>query len=135
MNLNANNNSNLTKSNSLPSISTINHNNNNNNHFPTTKSTEDALYKKVTDRLQQYNVSISGDMDRLLLQNRQLNEGEMSIEQEFRALTDIKDRIIHNNAVLEKKSQEIDEITEKVNSMPDVQVDEAICGTTVVSNQ
>lgn len=96
---------------------------------------QDALYKKVTDRLQQYNLSISGDMDKLLLQNRQLNEGEMSIEQEFRALTNIRERIIYNNAVLEKKSQEIDDITEKVNTMPDVQVDEALCGTTVVANQ
>lgn len=135
MNLNTNNNSNLTKSNSLPSISTM-------NYKPPLQSTssmdnnmEDALYKKVTDRLQQYNLSISGDMDKLLLQNRQLNEGEMSIEQEFRALSDIKDRIIYNNSVLEKKSQEIDDITEKVNGMPDVQVDEALCGTTVVANQ
>ncbi|KAI8637348.1 hypothetical protein BD408DRAFT_59094 [Parasitella parasitica] len=98
-------------------------------------SIQESLYRKVTDKLQQYNVSISGDMDRLLLQNRQLNEGEISVDQEFRALTDIKERLKYNNLVLESKSMEIDQVTEKVNGIPDVQVDEALCGTTVVANQ
>lgn len=80
-------------------------------------------------------MSVSGDMDRLLLQNRQLNEGEISIDQEFRALTDIKERLKYNNQVLESRSKEIVDVTEKVNGTPDVQVDEALCGTTVVANQ
>ncbi|CAO3608256.1 unnamed protein product [Mucor hiemalis] len=96
---------------------------------------QETLYRKVADRLQQYNVSVSGDMDKLLLQNRQLNEGELSIEQEYRALCDIKERLKYNNLVLETRSKEIDEVTEEVNAMPDVQVDEALCGTTVVANQ
>lgn len=96
---------------------------------------QQSLYGKVADRLQQYNVSVSGDMDKLLLQNRQLNEGELSIEQEYRALCDIKERLKCNNLVLETRSKEIDKITEDVNAMPDVQVDEALCGTTVVANQ
>ncbi|CEP17523.1 hypothetical protein [Parasitella parasitica] len=98
-------------------------------------SIQETLYRKVTDKLQQYNVSISGDMDRLLLQNRQLNEGEISIDQEFRALNDIKERLKYNNLILESKSKEINLVIEKVNGMPDVQVDEALCGTTLVTNQ
>lgn len=105
--------------------------NNNYNNF----NIQESLYRKVTDKLQQYNMSVSGDMDRLLLQNRQLNEGEISIDQEFRALTDIKERLKYNNQVLESRSKEIVDVTEKVNGTPDVQVDEALCGTTVVANQ
>lgn len=138
MNLNPNTPT-LPKSNSLPSIATV--------PYPSTRSLDssnsnnssnniqDALYRKVADKLQQYNVSISGDMDKLLLQNRQLNEGEISIEQEYRALNDIKERLKYNNTVLETRSKEIDQVTEQVNDMPDVQVDEALCGTTVVANQ
>jgi ESCRT-I complex subunit TSG101 len=96
---------------------------------------QDNLFKKVVDRFQQHNLSTSGDMDRLLLQGRQLSEGEAYIEQEFRALSDIKERLKYNNAVLETKLEQIDVITDKVNAMPDVQVDETLCGTTVVSNQ
>lgn len=147
MNLNAS--TTLPKSSSLPAIASMPYpsvstppirsggtpdssvNMNGNNNF----KLQQSLYGKVADRLQQYNVSVSGDMDKLLLQNRQLNEGELSIEQEYRALCDIKERLKYNNLVLETRSKEIDKITEDVNAMPDVQVDEALCGTTVVANQ
>lgn len=80
-------------------------------------------------------MSISGDMDKMLLQSRQLNEGQMNIEQEYRALNDIKERLKYNDSVLETKLKEIDQVTVKVDEIPDVQVDEALCGTTVVANQ
>lgn len=108
---------------------------NTNGNYTNSYNLQETLYRKVADKLQQYNVSVSGDMDKLLLQNRQLNEGELSIEQEYRALCDIKERLKYNNVVLETRSKEIDQVTEKVNAMPDVQVDEALCGTTVVANQ
>lgn len=99
-------------------------------------SLQDKLYKKVMDRFQHYNqLTTTRDMDRLLLQNRQLNEGEIHIEQEFRVLTDVKERLKYNHTVLEVKLKEVDKVTEKVNAMPDAQVDEALCGATVVSNQ
>ena len=142
-----NNNVSLPKSSSLPAIASMpylpvstppmkpgNAEQTSNGHHHS-YNLQDKLYRKVADRLQQYNVSVSGDMDRLLLQNRQLNEGELSIEQEYNALCDIKERLKYNNMVLETRSKEIDEITDKVNAMPDVQVDEALCGTTVVANQ
>jgi ESCRT-I complex subunit TSG101 len=147
--MNLNSSSTLPKSTSLPAIASMPYpplstpsvksgnsdSNMNGNGSYNSQSLQEKFYRKVADRMQQYNVSISGDMDKLLLQNRQLNEGEMSIEQEYRALCDIKERLIYNNLVLETRSKEIDEITDKVNAMPDVQVDEALCGTTVVANQ
>lgn len=99
------------------------------------KNLHDVLYRKLTDRLQQYNLSLSREIDNLLIQNRQLNEGEASIEQEYRALCDLRERLNFNNLVLETRSKEIDEITEQVNAMPDVQIDETLCGTSVVGNQ
>lgn len=149
MNLNNNGSSTLPKSSSLPAIASMPYpslstpqirpgnsdSNVNGNGNYNTPSLQEALYRKVADRMQKYNLSISGDMDKLLLQNRQLNEGEVSIEQEYRALCDIKERLKYNNLVLETRSKEIDEITDEVNTMPDVQVDETLCGTTVVANQ
>jgi ESCRT-I complex subunit TSG101 len=134
MNLNSNTPT-LSKSNSLPSIASMPYPPSSTRPLDNSNNIQDTLYRKVADKLQQYNVSVSGDMDKLLLQNRQLNEGEISIEQEYRALNDIKERLKYNNMVLETRSKEIDQVTEQVNSMPDVQVDEALCGTTVVANQ
>ncbi|KAG1344963.1 hypothetical protein G6F62_004308 [Rhizopus arrhizus] len=99
------------------------------------KNLHEALYRKLTDRIQQYNVSLSGEMDKLLIQNRQLNEGEAIIEKEYRALSDLKERLQFNQLVLETRSKEVDDIINKVNAMPDVQIDETICGTSVVGNQ
>ncbi|RCH81464.1 hypothetical protein CU098_007615, partial [Rhizopus stolonifer] len=99
------------------------------------KSLHEVLYKKLTDKIQQYNVSLSGDMDKLLYQNRQLNEGDAMIEKEHRTLCDVKERLRFNQLVLETRSKEIQDITDKVNTMPDVQIDETICGTSVVGNQ
>ncbi|CAO3693380.1 unnamed protein product [Rhizopus stolonifer] len=99
------------------------------------KSLHEAFYKKLTDKIQQYNVSLSGDMDKLLYQNRQLNEGDAMIEKEHRTLCDVKERLRFNQLVLETRSKEIQDITDKVNTMPDVQIDETICGTSVVGNQ
>ncbi|KAI7889167.1 Vps23 core domain-containing protein [Mucor mucedo] len=96
---------------------------------------QETLYRKVADRLQQHNLSVSGEMDKLLLQNRLLNEGELNIENEYRALSDIKERLRYNNLILETRSKEIDTVIKQVNNTPDVQVDEALCGTTVVANQ
>lgn len=143
--MNLNNNNNLPKSSSLPTLANLP-----SNMTPSPRpevatengvgggikmNLQETLYRKVADKLQQYNVNVSGEMDKLLVQNRQLNEGELSIEQEFRALSDIKERLVFNNLVLETRSKEIDEVIEKVNGIPDVQVDEALCGTTVVANQ
>lgn len=99
------------------------------------KNLHEALYRKLTDRIQQYNVSLSGEMDKLLIQNRQLNEGEAIIEKEYRTLSDLKERLQFNQLVLETRSKEVDDIINKVNAMPDVQIDETICGTSVVGNQ
>ncbi|KAI9276259.1 UEV domain-containing protein [Sporodiniella umbellata] len=99
------------------------------------KNLHETLYKKLTDKIQQYNVSLSGDMDKLLYQNRQLNEGDIMIENEYRTLNDVKERLRFNQHVLETRSKEIQENTDRVNAMPDVQIDETICGTSVVGNQ
>ncbi|KAI8875593.1 UEV-domain-containing protein [Backusella circina FSU 941] len=121
-NLNRPNNS-LTKSSSLPSM-------------PIQESNEqDALVNKISEKLNAYNVMISGDMDLLLQQNRQLNEGDASIEHEYRTLLGIKENLRFNIGVLETREEEIDHVTERVNGMPDVAVDEALCGTSVVANQ
>lgn len=98
-------------------------------------SLHNQLYRKVAERLQQHKMSVSEEVDKLLRQNQQLAGAGMTIEQIYRASTSIKQALEHNNRVLEAKSKEIDQVIEKVNAMPDVQVDEALCGTTVVANQ
>jgi ESCRT-I complex subunit TSG101 len=96
---------------------------------------QDALVRKISEKLNGYNAMMSGDVGLLSHQNRQLNEGDATIEHEYKTLLDVKDRLLFNINVLETRGKEIDHVTEKVNAMPDVAVDEAVCGTSVVANQ
>ena len=96
---------------------------------------QEKLYRKVSDRMQAFNIAVSNEMDKLLIINRQLNDGELRIDQEHHTWTDIIRRLQDNIQILRTRGKEIEEITSTVNSMPDLAVDEALCGTTVVYNQ
>ncbi|KAI7851672.1 UEV domain-containing protein [Circinella umbellata] len=96
---------------------------------------QEKLYRKVSDRMQAFNIEVSNEMDKLLIINRQLNDGELRIDQEQHTWTDIIRRLQDNIQILKTRGKEIEKITSTVNSMPDLAVDEALCGTTVVYNQ
>ncbi|KAG0176489.1 hypothetical protein DFQ29_006060 [Apophysomyces sp. BC1021] len=96
---------------------------------------QEKLHRKVMDKMQHFNLVVSGDMDKLLMTNRRLNEGEMHIENEYRRLLDVRERLCKNMEILSSRATEVDDVTTAVNTMPDVAVDEALCGTTVVYNQ
>lgn len=96
---------------------------------------QDRLYRKVAERMQAFNMAVSGEMDKLLIINRQLNDGENEIRHEQQTLQDMLRRLQDNIHVLKSRDQEIQEITDTVNAMPDMAVDEALCGTTIVYNQ
>lgn len=85
--------------------------------------------------MQAFNMAVSGEMDKLLVINRQLNDGENEIRHEQQTLTDMLRRLQDNIHVLKSRDHEIQEITDTVNAMPDMAVDEALCGTTIVYNQ
>lgn len=75
------------------------------------------------------------DMDDLLSVNQRLRHGETMIQNEHLLLTDMCSRLQDNRKELETKLEKIDNVIQTVNAMPDVAVDEALCGTTVVYNQ
>ncbi|KAI9007906.1 UEV domain-containing protein [Phycomyces nitens] len=96
---------------------------------------QDRLCRKVAERMEQFNQVISRDIDSLLMTNRQLNDGDIQIEHEQRMLIDIRERLKNNIQVISKKTIELDEAITTANAIPDVSMDEAIYGTTVVYNQ
>ncbi|KAF7732495.1 hypothetical protein EC973_003241 [Apophysomyces ossiformis] len=96
---------------------------------------QERLQRKIADRMQHFNLTVSREMDKLLVTNRQLNEGEMHIENEYRRLLDVRERLCKNLEMMTSKAAEVEDVTATVNTMPDVAVDEALCGTTVVYNQ
>lgn len=85
--------------------------------------------------MQAFNLAVSNEMDKLLAINRQLNDGEARIAQEQYTLQDMVHRLQSNIRVLESRESDIDQVIKTVNAMPDIAVDEALCGTTVVYNQ
>ncbi|CAO3653115.1 unnamed protein product [Cunninghamella echinulata] len=99
------------------------------------KELQDRLYHKVAERMQGFQMDISKEMDELLLVNRQLNDGEIQLQNEINMLQNLREQLFDNINILQSKSREIDEIIINVNALPDVSVDEVISGTTVVHNQ
>lgn len=95
----------------------------------------EQLYRKVAERMQAFHMDISADMDDLLNVNRQLNDGEIQLQNEQRALQDLRERFQTNSGILQSRTVDIDKVINDVNAMPDVSVDEALSGTTVVYNQ
>ncbi|KAI9488515.1 UEV domain-containing protein [Zychaea mexicana] len=51
---------------------------------------QENLYRKVSERMQAFNLAVSSEMDRLLMINRQLNDGELRIDQEQHMWTDMR---------------------------------------------
>ncbi|SAM06417.1 hypothetical protein [Absidia glauca] len=95
----------------------------------------EQLYRKVAERMQAFHMDISADMDDLLNVNRQLNDGEIQLQNEQRVLQDLRERFQTNSGILQSRTVDIDKVINDVNAMPDVSVDEALSGTTVVYNQ
>ncbi|ORZ13196.1 UEV domain-domain-containing protein [Absidia repens] len=96
---------------------------------------QNRLYRKVAERMQAFHMDISSDMDDLLNVNRQLNDGEIQLQNEQQVLQDLRTRFQKNIDILQSRTKDIDKIIDDVNAMPDVSVDEALSGTTVVYNQ
>lgn len=93
------------------------------------------VYRKLAERMKDFKMSVSVDMDRLLEANKQLNMGEQQLAYEQQVLVDVKQRLQSNIELVKQKNKDVDKTLEEVNALPDVVVDESLCGTTVVYNQ
>ncbi|KAG2172955.1 hypothetical protein INT44_004696 [Umbelopsis vinacea] len=96
---------------------------------------QQQVYRKLVDRMKEFKMSVSVDMDRLLEANKQLNSGEHQIAYEHQVLVDVKQRLQNNIEIVKQKNQELEKAVEDLNAIPDIEVDESLCGTTVVYNQ
>jgi ESCRT-I complex subunit TSG101 len=96
---------------------------------------QQQVYRKLAERMKEFKMSVSVDMDRLLEANKQLNMGEQQVAYEQQLLVDVKQRLQNNIELVKNKTNDIDKTLEEVNALPDVVVDESLCGTTVVYNQ
>ncbi|GAB5588959.1 Suppressor protein stp22 of temperature-sensitive alpha-factor receptor and arginine permease [Umbelopsis nana] len=96
---------------------------------------QQQVYRKLAERMKDFKMSVSVDMDRLLEANKQLNMGEQQLAYEQQVLVDVKQRLQSNIELVKQKNKDVDKTLEEVNALPDVVVDESLCGTTVVYNQ
>ncbi|KAH8548993.1 UEV domain-containing protein [Umbelopsis sp. PMI_123] len=96
---------------------------------------QQQVYRKLVDRMKDFKINVSVEMDRLLEANRQLNIGENQIAYEHQVLMDVKQRLQNNIEVVKQKNKDLEKTVEELNDIPDIEVDESLCGTTVVYNQ
>ncbi|TPX41500.1 hypothetical protein SeLEV6574_g06056 [Synchytrium endobioticum] len=74
-------------------------------------------------------------MESLLSTNRQLLDGSTRINDLLRRLTEEDQKISQNMGILDSKIKELDELLAAAKDTPKVNVDDIICGVTVLHNQ
>ncbi|OZJ04039.1 hypothetical protein BZG36_03579 [Bifiguratus adelaidae] len=94
-----------------------------------------ALFDKLQRRLDEHSRETQITTDAYLVANKQLVDSEQRIDSERRRLTEIQNRLSQNISLLDRRCRELDMVIQKVERLPDVEVDEIVGSTTVVYNQ
>ncbi|KAJ1569886.1 hypothetical protein HK096_011063 [Nowakowskiella sp. JEL0078] len=99
--------------------------------------TRNLVLEKLQGEMFQYNTKVgaTSDIDLVLASTRQLEQGDLQINEILRKLNIEKSKVINNIEILQSKNRELVESIESIKSQPDANVDEAITGGTVLNNQ
>ncbi|CAG8707955.1 19074_t:CDS:2 [Dentiscutata erythropus] len=108
--------------------------------LPTTQNPElvklqSAVYEKVKNTCNEYFEISTPEIHRIMGFGEQLNTSKERINQEREHLFNLENKIKEKTEILKNKVAEVDKLIEKVTNMPEVSVDDILCGTTIVYNQ
>ncbi|KAF9113857.1 hypothetical protein BGX27_000693 [Mortierella sp. AM989] len=93
------------------------------------------LYTKLQTALLEFNTASSREMQDLVTVNKQLNDAETRTKSELQSLKDLDTKIQYNIVTLTRSIEQLDANIEQIRTWPEEQVDEIICGSSVVHNQ
>ncbi|CAI2168741.1 4442_t:CDS:2 [Funneliformis geosporum] len=107
---------------------------------PTTQNPElvnlqSSVYDKVKQKCEEYVEKLSPEFHRIMSFGEHLNQSQELIKEERRQLVDKETKIKEKAEFLNGKITEIDKLIEQAKNMPEVSVDDILCGTTIVYNQ
>jgi ESCRT-I complex subunit TSG101 len=108
--------------------------------LPTTQNPElvklqSAVYDKVKQKCEEYVITTSPELNKNMSIGEHLNKNQEFIKEERRQLAEKEAKIKEKTEFLKEKIAEIDKLIEKAKNMPEVSVDDVLCGTTIVYNQ
>lgn len=108
--------------------------------LPTTQNPElvklqSMVYDKVKHKCEEYVQKTSPELNRNMSIGEHLNQDQERIIEERKQLIEKDARIKEKTEILRGKIAEIDKLIEQAKNMPDVSVDDILCGTTIVYNQ
>ncbi|CAG8476415.1 10558_t:CDS:2 [Funneliformis mosseae] len=107
---------------------------------PTTQNPElvqlqSSVYDKVKQKCEEYVEKSSPEFHRIMSFGEHLNQSQEIIKEERRQLVDKETKIKEKTEFLKGKIAEVDKLIEQAKNMPEVSVDDFLCGTTIVYNQ
>lgn len=106
-----------------------------NNQSPEIVKLQIEVYEKVEARCESYHEQAQQEIEKIATQSEQLNNGERLVELEKLQLIEVSKKLQEKIDVLEVRCAELDRLVEQANNMPEVSVDDILCGTTIVYNQ
>ncbi|KAJ3035579.1 hypothetical protein HDV00_003642 [Rhizophlyctis rosea] len=87
-----------------------------------------ALAQKLREKEHQTKLQLTAEIERLLVVNRELVEGEGQLSHLLSKLADEQQRISTNSAILEEKNKEIEGVVEELKGMGEVNPDDVVLG-------
>ncbi|KAJ3123599.1 hypothetical protein HK098_001809 [Nowakowskiella sp. JEL0407] len=96
--------------------------------------TRNLVLQKLHSEISKFNVS-SNQIDVILNSTRELDHGEVQINEVIRGLRNEEQKISNNISILKAKNEELSESITNLKNMPDVNIDDAIAPSTVVHKQ
>lgn len=96
---------------------------------------QSAVYDKVKQKCEEYVIKTSPELNRNMSIGELLNKNQEYIEEERSQLAEKEARIKDKTEFLKGRIAEIEKLIEQAKNMPEVSVDDVLCGTTIVYNQ
>ncbi|KAK3806454.1 MAG: UEV domain-containing protein [Benniella sp.] len=93
------------------------------------------LYTKLQAALHKFNSATNKETIDIVTVNKQLNDAESKTKTELQSLKDLNSKIQYNNGTLAQSIEQLNANIEQIRTWPEAQVDEIVCGSSVVHNQ
>ncbi|CAG8775771.1 15144_t:CDS:1, partial [Acaulospora morrowiae] len=93
------------------------------------------VYDKVKQSCLEDFQRSSPEIHKIMAIGEKLSQSQENVEQERKGLLDLESKINEKTDYVKSKIAEIDKLIEQAKNMPEVSVDDVLCGTTIVYNQ
>ncbi|CAG8561658.1 12838_t:CDS:2 [Ambispora gerdemannii] len=106
-----------------------------NNQSPEIVKLQVDIYEKIERDWSYYHENATLEINKMMSLSEQLNNSEKQIEKEKKQLIELQNQLQEKIDYIKAKSSEVDRLIEQASNIPEISVDDVLCGTTIVYNQ